>query len=273
MSELAPTDPKSVARSVRGPSYPTMGLEDAIMRATQFWQYEKRSAAPVEAAATHWGYKKTSSSWKGILAALIHFGLMDEAGGSGDSRMVKLSGRALDIILDSIESPKRAVAIQEAARSPKLYAELLAKWSPQELPSDHSMRFFLLRDKGFNEASLPGFLKDFRATLEFANLKNTPTIPESEVEKLSVKPENSASLSPVIEKDVLMDSVQSAAPNVALVARQLTAVQVGFKQDTFSLDEGQVVLQFPEKMSSDSYEDFQSWIELQLRKIKRSIQT
>ena len=45
----------------------------------------------------------------------------------------------------------------------------------------------------------------------------------------------------------------------------------GHKQDTFSLDEGQVILQFPEKMSDASYEDFKDWIELQLRKIKRSI--
>jgi hypothetical protein len=45
----------------------------------------------------------------------------------------------------------------------------------------------------------------------------------------------------------------------------------GTRQDVFSLDEGVVVLQWPEKMSPESYEDFESWIQLQLRKIKRSI--
>lgn len=51
----------------------------------------------------------------------------------------------------------------------------------------------------------------------------------------------------------------------------LPQTTVGVKQDTFSLDEGQVMLQFPEKMSTASYEDFKDWIELQLRRIKRSI--
>ena len=46
---------------------------------------------------------------------------------------------------------------------------------------------------------------------------------------------------------------------------------VGMKQDTFTLDEGPVILQWPASMSSTSYEDFNDWIELQLRKIKRSI--
>ena len=45
----------------------------------------------------------------------------------------------------------------------------------------------------------------------------------------------------------------------------------GTKQDTFSLEEGQVVLQWPDRLSAESYEDFESWIQLQLKKIKRSI--
>lgn len=47
--------------------------------------------------------------------------------------------------------------------------------------------------------------------------------------------------------------------------------QGGFKQDTFSLDEGNVILQWPDAMSQDSYEDFKSWVELQLRKIARTV--
>lgn len=46
----------------------------------------------------------------------------------------------------------------------------------------------------------------------------------------------------------------------------------GAKQDTFSLDEGQVVLQWPSKMSKNSYEDFKDWIELQVRKIGRAVE-
>ncbi len=45
----------------------------------------------------------------------------------------------------------------------------------------------------------------------------------------------------------------------------------GMRQDTFTIDEGTVLLQCPAVMSAASYEDFNDWIELQLRKIKRSI--
>ncbi len=48
--------------------------------------------------------------------------------------------------------------------------------------------------------------------------------------------------------------------------------QPGNKQDVFSLDEGQVILQWPSKMSHASFEDFKDWIDLQLRKIGRSVE-
>ena len=47
---------------------------------------------------------------------------------------------------------------------------------------------------------------------------------------------------------------------------------ITFWQDKFSLDEGSVILQWPTKMSVDSYNDFEAWIELELRKIKRITQ-
>ena len=40
--------------------------------------------------------------------------------------------------------------------------------------------------------------------------------------------------------------------------------------DTFSLDEGQVILQWPAKMSPESYEDFKSWLDSVSRKAKRA---
>jgi hypothetical protein len=46
--------------------------------------------------------------------------------------------------------------------------------------------------------------------------------------------------------------------------------QQGFKQDVYTLgNEGQVILQWPEKMSQESYDEFVDWIDLQLRKIAR----
>lgn len=163
----------------RGPSYPAFGVEDAIKKAHQFWAAEKRSAAPIAAAAKHWGYSETSSSGKVAVAALLHYGLLEDHG-SKDSRTVKLSPRGLDIILDEPESPKRLKAVQDAVRAPKLYADLLSKWPAHELPSDSTIRYYLLRDKGFNEGSVAGFLKDFRASVTYAKLDKPTNIPPSD---------------------------------------------------------------------------------------------
>lgn len=44
----------------------------------------------------------------------------------------------------------------------------------------------------------------------------------------------------------------------------------GFNQDVYTLGtEGRVILQWPEKMSQDSYDELEDWITLQLKKIAR----
>src|SRR5258706_3495825 len=98
--------------SGRGPSYPALTIEEAIGKARKFWNAEKRNAAPIAAAAKHWGYSETSSSGKVVTAALLQFGLLQDQG-SSDSRMVKLTDRALDIVLADEASPKRLKAVQE----------------------------------------------------------------------------------------------------------------------------------------------------------------
>ena len=43
------------------------------------------------------------------------------------------------------------------------------------------------------------------------------------------------------------------------------------KEDIFTLDEGDVVFQWPERLSQESYEDLEAWAKLILRKIQRGV--
>ena len=43
------------------------------------------------------------------------------------------------------------------------------------------------------------------------------------------------------------------------------------KEDVFSLTEGDVVLQWPELLSQESFEDLKAWADIVLRKIEREI--
>ncbi|NPC56009.1 hypothetical protein [Caenimonas soli] len=269
-------DKVGVPRGVRGPSYPSMSIEEAIGKAQQLWAAEKRNAAPVEVVAKHWGYSATSSSGKMTVAALLHYGLIGDSG-SGKHRMVKLTGRALDIVLDEVaDSPRRLQAIKDAVGAPKLYADIMAKWPPQEgLPSDPTLRFYLLREKSFNEGSIAAFIKDFRSSIAFAKLDKTPTIGSEDTAQTDDNLPSEFAETDKVVKDQTLQAAQveqtAKAQGSGRVAAPAIQQSAGVKQDTFSLDEGQVVLQFPEKMSADSYEDFKDWIELQLRRIKRSI--
>ena len=44
-------------------------------------------------------------------------------------------------------------------------------------------------------------------------------------------------------------------------------------QDTFTLDEGQVVLQWPADISAESYDDLKAWLDLITRRMKRTVTT
>ena len=242
----------------RGVAYPAFSLQEALARARKFWDAEKKNAAPVSAAVGHWGYGGKSSGGKRTIAALIQYGLMTDAG-ADEKRTVKLSDRALTIVLSEPGSEVWLKAVREAALSPKIYAELLNKWPASELPSDTTLQFYLVKDRNFNTGTVADFIKDFRATVNFAKLDEAgaeqPAAPDA---RAQVGEPVNAQPAPI-------------AAALASTARGTTP-PAGIKQDVFSLDEGQVVLMWPAKMSPESYQDFKDWIELQVRKIARAVE-
>lgn len=301
----------------RGPSYPALSIKEAIDKLRSFYTAERRNAAPLAAAARHWGYSSTSSSGRVTAAALIQYGLLDDDG-SRDSRTLKVTGRALDILLDADDSPKRLEAIQDAVRAPKANAEVFARHAPHELPSDATLRYFLLREKGFNDGAVDNYIKNLRESIAYAKLDKPGTIPNSEKggdgEKPGVPPpdvgdliqwessgvlrmeaprkvrakqehdgawwvfvEGSETGIPMEEVKVVervqREEAKKSPPTLPVVAdfQANYKIEGAMRRDTFSLDEGRVVLEWPEKMSAAGFEDFESWVQLQLRKIKRSI--
>lgn len=285
----------------RGVSYPAISLEEAVKRAREFHEYERKNAAPLEAAAAHWKYSPSSSGVRTLVAALLGFGLMSHKG-TGDQRQVQLTGRALDIILDM---PERAKALQDAVKSPKIYSELLTQWGPQELPSDQTIKAYLLRNKNFNPKTVEGFIKDFRDSVSYSGLTKYANIPASNASAEERAREQERQKQPKVGDFVQWESagtyqfaeprkvtevsddgefifVEGISTGIPMVETILTQPPLatppgrasklaipGIKQDTFSLDEGQVVLQWPSKITADSFAELKEWVNLQLRKIAR----
>ena len=153
----------------RSPAYPYIALPNALEKAAVLWQVEGRHAAAVNVAMQHWGYKEDSSTGYSCVAALKKFGLVDHEG-MGDTRQVKLSDLALTILLDKDpDSDERRGALRAAALGPRIHTELWERYGT-ELPSDQSLKRYLVLERGFNEASVDELLDEYKQTMTFAGL-------------------------------------------------------------------------------------------------------
>jgi hypothetical protein len=165
----ATNPPQHRRKRPRSPSYPGIGLQQALERARTLYDHERQNAAPVDAILHHWGYKPKSGAGLVALAALKKFGLLTDEG-SGDARRGRLTDLALDILLDPRDdSEQRIVAIKRAALEPGIHKELVERY-PAGLPSDENLRFFLTRERAFTEAAARELIAELRSTLAFAGL-------------------------------------------------------------------------------------------------------
>jgi hypothetical protein len=242
----------------RSPAYPSMSLEEAIARARVIWQHAQRHPVSGPKLAAYWKYGEKSSGWRLAAAALKRFGLVDIVGNK-KSGEVKLSDLGLRILLDSRNpSPERDAAIKEAALQPAIYADLWSHWGGV-LPSDDTIGTYLMLDKGFTQASVLGFIRDFKRTIEFAKLTASDNMlaagrGESEGEE--------------VEAD---DSVDDDENDQTSNRQRRRPKMQGTKEDTYTLDDGQaVVLQWPEAISPDECEDLELWLQMMIRKVKRA---
>ncbi len=159
----------------RSPSYPGIDLETALSRARTIYQHEKRNPAPTETVLKHWGYKPTTGPGRTTLAALKKFGLLVDQGRS-EHRQVRLSDLALRILLDEREdSSERVEAIQSAALTPTIHAELWSKYGA-DLPSDATIAYYLKVERQFTESGAEELIDEFRRTLSFAGLDESGTV-------------------------------------------------------------------------------------------------
>lgn len=246
-------------KRTRSPAYPFINLEEAIRYAKLAYDEEDRHPFTPEAAASHWDYKATSSAVSQIVSALKQFGLLIEEPGNG-IRRVRLSPLALDLMVHEDENDlHRCELLKRAALNPKIHREIWDKYGGK-LPSDTSLKIYLLREREgvpFNKDQVDRFISQLRDTIRFANLAPDDKIPP--VGRTSDEAEEDGD-----GGDGGYDDEQHPSP-------RRRSMQPGVKEDVFSLDEGQVVLKYPERLSPESFEDFESWLQLVIRKAKRSV--
>ncbi|HEY7313171.1 MAG TPA: hypothetical protein VH643_27730 [Gemmataceae bacterium] len=262
----------------RSPAYPAIGLDEAIRRAQALYDAADQRWENIEAAAEHWGYATSSSAFLLTVAALKQFGLLTDEGRREDRR-VRLSDLALDIVVHPEDSRERAEAIQKAALNPKIHRELWERFEGKLPSTDVSIRVYLLRereDARFNKDRVDAFISQFRSTIAFARLDQSDTmgsgVPNTKAP--ASHPESGESRFNRGTRTVCAARSHvtgtAAAPASGMVVKP--PMQTGIKEDVYTLDQGQVVVLWPEKIDSGEIADVEDWMQLVIRKMKRSAQ-
>ncbi len=229
----------------RSPRYPGIDLANAIERAQAIYRSDGKNAVPAEVVLRRWGYTPKSSSGLVALGALRGFGLVEPAG-----KDVKLSTLALDIILPG--SPGRAEAIQRAALTPRIHRDVWDHYAGS-LPSNETLKHYLVRDCGFTDSGADEFIKQFRATLSFSTGAESDTL-RDENGNGDGDGENTGD-------DVRVDP-KPDLPKPRVERRP------GMNQEVFSLTEGEVTLQWPAKLSPRSFKHFKAWLDIIADKVE-----
>jgi hypothetical protein len=156
----------------RSPSYPTVGLREALERTKKFYEMDGKAGAPPETAAKHIGFATAHGQAMSVLSALKKFGLIEDKHG----RIVPTQ-RALELLNLPEHDPRRPEALRMAALAPPIYRKLLEKYREAGcLPHDDTLKGELVTYEDFNPNAVDAFIKDFRATLDFAGISDFSVI-------------------------------------------------------------------------------------------------
>lgn len=151
----------------RSPAYPAISLEKAIQRVRQLYARDKQYAIPVSSLPEIWGYRSLNGPASLTISALKKFGLVDEEGAKSERR-ITVTDSAVHI-LNHPSSDARTEAIRDAALLPPVHRELWDAYGAS-LPSDANLEWRLTRERGFTETGAKEFIREWRETMEFANL-------------------------------------------------------------------------------------------------------
>lgn len=282
------------ARGPRSPNFPSISLSDALAKARVLYDKDKRASSSLKTVLGHLGFGQQLSGSAGrVISAFRQFGLLEETGGQ-----YRITEAAMRIFTLSESAPERIAAIQEAAKKPAIYRDVLAQYA-DGLPSDAAFKDFLILKKKFNPDSVDTFIRVFKATMEFAKLTpgaytpietENPSVPvigdyvqwesqgvlQFEVPRkvTYVSPDGAYVMVEGSATGIPMEQVAKAdAPtggtNPNLLHIPAMKPLPGIAREVFSLGEGEAILQWPTTLNADGIEDLEAWLALVVKKLKR----
>ena len=231
--------------AVRSPSYPSIPLENAILRAKDLFKAERFNPISREAAAKLLGYSGLTGGSNTLLSDLNAYGLIERSG-KGEIRVTQLVAQ----ILHPKDDEEFRDALLESANRPKLFSELRERF-PDNLPTEDNLEGVLVR-MGFSSKGTRPAMKAFLETFQY-------------LEEQGVSESHGAPIVADVESSSQSHDGRLVTPPPQTHKKR--EVEAGMKEATFPLREGNVVLQLPEHMSKASFDTVKMWIDLVLNQL------
>ena len=248
---------KAPGRRDRSPQFPSLPLGVALVRLDAFESHFRRSSARPDNIGSAWGVSKPYADR--MVAALRYFGLLTYHG-IGKERQIAISKAGRNFLRAQQDEVKQRL-IKEAALCPKQISFFWNEWA-DDRPSDSACLDTLMFTHNFSENGAKDFLKVYDNTISFAGLSKSDkaVTPEDHGESTGNAPEGDSA-----------DDFERKDPTPRRPRRVQRQEGSGMKEDVFALTEGDVVLQWPELLSQESFEDLKAWADIVLRKIERQV--
>lgn len=242
---------------LRSPNYPVVGLERAVELAALLHKQYGSHPVPVTLIHKLWKFAEGSNTGNQCISALRSYGLVDVTGEllHRKAAMSKVGVRIVG------NAPDRPSLLKTAALGPVIHKEILEHFGEAGLPADDLLERYLVWDRPegqrFNPGSVKEFIERFRGTLAYSGALPADIIDSGDGHESDAEGG---------QCEVKLDP-----PPADKTQRKRRIVSTGMKEDVFTLEEGDVVLQWPEAMTAESATDLEDWFSLVMRKIKRSI--
>lgn len=175
MDDVAPEKRKIEGRS---PLCPFIPLDKAIARLEQFEQRSRGYPINVVAAGQAWNLGAKSSGTLQTIGALKQFGLLQDAGGSGNLRTLKATELGKKLLRNPPASVRQDL-IKQAALSSKLIKEYWGEWGTNP-PHDEDGVWHLREKVGFTGDAARRFLAVYEATIRFAGLAKSDIVADED---------------------------------------------------------------------------------------------
>jgi hypothetical protein len=234
---------------VRSPNYPVVDLSSALAMASKLYEKDGRNKVSKETLAAHLGHEGLSGPALGKIGALRAYGLVE---GNGDEN--RISEDCITALMAPEGSRDKMEALRRLAFAPGLFQEV---WKTFDTPpSDSNLRFWLIR-RGFSPDAAAKAAKTYLATVAIVTMAERDCRASSlfdEGEAMPV-PELSRTIPPVAQR------FYGGEPMIASNTRR----------EVITLDQGEVVITFPENLSAESFDDLEAHLEIFLRKLRRRV--